>query len=190
VAFELFRGAFSADFYAFTFGTEDWFAYANVARIKTLLLEDIAAASPARLRAALAKGLEAAADGIGEFANWGEMHRLGLAHPLSFLPVVGSRYRFAEYPIGGSTDTLMKTAHGAVTGRHFARYGSNARHISDLSDIDANYFVVLGGQDGWINSANFLDQVPLWLEGKYVQVPLRPAAVKDRFPHVLELTPK
>ena len=32
--------------------------------------------------------------------------------------------------------------------RHFTRYGSNARHISDLSNIDRNYFVLLGGQDG------------------------------------------
>jgi penicillin amidase len=190
VAFELFRNAFSASFYEFTFGTQDWFAFANMARIKSLLIEDIEAAAPARIRAALRHGLTAAADGIDDFANWGEMHRLGLAHPLSFLPLVGSRFRFADHPIGGSTDTLMKTAHGAVEGRHFARYGSNARHISDLSDPDENYFVLLGGQDGWINAANFLDQVPLWLKGDYVRMPLRLKTVKERFPHVIELGPK
>lgn len=190
VALELFRKTFSAAFYEFTYGTEDWFAFANVARIKLILIEDVAAASPARIRSALAKGLKAATAGIDDFANWGEMHRLGLAHPLSFLPVVGSRYSFADHPIGGSTDTLMKTAHGSVEGRHFTRYGANARHISDLSDPDENYFVLLGGQDGWINSANFLDQVPLWLKGNYVRVPLRVETVRKRFPHVIELGPK
>lgn len=190
VAFELFRSAFSAAFYEFTYGTEDWFAFANVARIKSLLIEDIAAASTDRIKAALSEGLTTAAEGIGNFANWGEMHRLSLAHPLSLLPVVGSRYRFADYPVGGSTDTLMKTAHGSVKGRHYTRYGSNARHIADLSDPDANYFALLGGQDGWINSANYLDQVPLWLEGSYVRVPLRLESVKAQFRHVIELGSK
>jgi penicillin amidase len=188
VVFEMFRNGFSAAFYKFTYGTQDWFAFANVARIKSILIEDIEAAPRARIRAALERGLKTAADSIDEFANWGEMHRLGLAHPFGLMPLVGSRFRFADHPIGGSTDTLMKTAHGSVEGRHFARYGSNARHISDLSDPDANYFVLLGGQDGWINAANFLDQVPLWLKGRYVQVPLRLETVKAHFPHITRLS--
>jgi penicillin amidase len=83
----------------------------------------------------------------------------------------------------------MKTAHGAVEGRHPTRYGSNARHISDLSDPDRNWFVLLGGQDGWINSANSLDQSKLWLEGRYIQVPLRIESVRDRFRHKTVLAP-
>ena len=31
------------------------------------------------------------------------MHRLALRHPLAFLPVIGRRFEFADYPIGGST---------------------------------------------------------------------------------------
>jgi len=46
-----------------------------------------------------------------------------------------------------------------------------------------------GGQDGWLNSANFVDQVPLWLEGRYIEMPLREASVRARFRHVTELTP-
>ena len=190
VAFELFHKAFTAAFYEYSFGSEDWFAFANVARIKSLMLEDIETAPAARLGRALRTGLEAAAARLDDFANWGDMHRLGLAHPLSLLPIVGGRFRFADHPIGGSTDTLMKTAHGSVEGRHYSRYGSNARHISDLSDLDANYFLLLGGQDGWINSANFLDQVPLWLEGAHVRMPLRPESVRARFRHVIDLAPE
>ncbi len=69
----------------------------------------------------------------GEFADWGDMHRLRLAHPLALVPLIGERYRFDETPVGGSTDSLMKTAHGSTVERHFVRYGSDARHISDLS---------------------------------------------------------
>ena len=56
----------------------------------------------------------------------------------------------------------MKTAHGLVNRRHHSSLGSMARHVSDLSDPDANWFVLLGGQDGWFGAENFADQMPLW----------------------------
>ncbi len=189
-AFELFHRGFGAQFYQIAFGEADWAAFANVARIKSLMMEDIAGAAPEDLKASLEAGLAAAAEGLEKFSDWGQLHRLALAHPLAFLPLVGGRYRFTDLPIGGSTDTLMKTAHGGVSGRHTAHYGSNARHISDLSDPDANYFVLLGGQDGWLRSTTFLDQLPLWLEGDYIQLPLRPESVRARFPYRMELSPQ
>ena len=103
-------------------------------------------------------------------------------------PLIGGRYRYQDMAIGGSTDSLLKTAHGSTAERHFVRYGSNARHISDLSEADANWFVLLGGQDGWLNSANFADQVALWQSGDYVQVPLRLESVRRRFPHIMHLS--
>jgi penicillin amidase len=189
VAFEAFRKAFSAAFYELTYGAQDWAAFANVGRIKSLMMGDIARAGVDDLGPALERGLEAAAAALADFADWGALHRLSLAHPLGFLPVVGRRYRFAEAPVGGSTDTLMKSAHGLVDDRHNARYGSTARHISDMSDPDLNYFVLPGGQDGWINSSTFLDQLPLWREGRYIQMPLRMESVRVRFPHRVVLTP-
>jgi len=117
------------------------------------------------------------------------MHRLRMAHPLSNVPVIGSRYRFSDQPAAGSTATVMKTAHGLTNERHATRYGSQARHISDMADPDANYFVLLGGQDGWIKSANFLDQYELWREGRYIQMPLSLSTVRELFTHTMTLTP-
>ena len=189
VAFELFRDGFTESFYRVSFGDQDWAAFAGVGRIKALLLEDIEGANPKVLREALGAALARAAGRIGDFADWGEMHRLQLAHPLSNLPLVGSRYRFADYPAGGSSDTLMKTAHGTTSERHATRYGANARHISDLSDPDLNYFVLLGGQDGWINSTTFTDQVSLWRAGDYVKLPLRPEKARARARRSTSLRP-
>ena len=188
LAFELFRHTFTSDFYQSRFGEADWAAFANVGRIKALMLEDIERTPSRTLKGMLQDSLESTAARIDVFKTWGEMHRLGLAHPLAFLPVIGKRFRFADHPIGGSSDALMKTAHRTTDERHFARYGSNARHISDLTDMDRNYFVLLGGQDGWFNSANFLDQLPLWLSGEYVQMPLRMLEVTTRFRHKSELS--
>lgn len=189
VAFELMRFEFTSDFYQARFGESDWAAFAGVGRIKELLLEDIAAADAAQLAPMLKGSISRASARFDSFADWGDMHRLVLQHPLAFLPVVGGRFRFADVPVAGSSDTLMKTAHGLTNERHRTSYGANARHLSDMSDLDRNYFVILGGQDGWLNSGTFLDQVPLWRDGAYIRMPLRLDTVKAEFGHRMVLQP-
>jgi penicillin amidase len=83
----------------------------------------------------------------------------------------------------------MKTAHNSTDERHFTRYGQQARFVADLADPDANYFVLLGGQDGWLGSSTALDQLSLWQGGDYIQVPLRPESVRARFARRLLLEP-
>jgi penicillin amidase len=189
LAFELFRHAFTSEFYASTLGKSDGTVFAGVGRIKALLLEDIKRTDDKELSAVLRHSLAKAAGGLDRFRDWGDMHRLGLAHPLAFLKVIGKRFRFADHPAGGTTEALMKTAHRSTNKRHAATYGSNARHVSDLSDMDRNDFVLLGGQDGWINSSTFQDQVPLWRSGAYIQIPMRQHKMRARFRHKMELSP-
>ncbi len=187
VAFEQFRTGFVSRFYALLYGEEHGKSFASMRRGTALLDEDIAAADEATLREALAAGLRVAAEGLKSFAGWGDMHRIRLAHPLSRIPLIGGRYRFAEAGVGGSSETVMKTAHNTTAERHGVTYGSNARHISDMSDPDANWFVLLGGQDGWFNSSTMMDQWALWRSGDYVRVPLTPSEVRATFPHTLAL---
>jgi penicillin G amidase len=181
LAFELFYAAFKKRFAVIVVGERDAGTYAGIGRIKSLLIADIEQAGPEEVAGALQPALADAASAIKPFATWGDMHRLAISHPMGFLPVIGGRYRFADYPVGGSSHSIMKTAHSTTDERHNTRFGSNARHISDMSDMDRNYFVLLGGQDGWFKSANFLDQVPYWLSGKYVQVPMRLDVVRQAF---------
>ena len=75
----------------------------------------------------------------------------------------------------------MKTNASPSGEKHTARYGSQARHISDMGDIDENYFVLLGGQDGFMGSTTFVDQVDLWRAGDYIRMPLRPESVERDF---------
>jgi penicillin amidase len=189
LAFEFLRGAFLEAFYEYSFGAQDWAAYAGIDRTQRLITDDIANGRPEQFSAAFRAGLAAAAQALDDYRDWGDVHRMQLAHPLGMMPVLGSRYQFADFPVGGGSESLMKTAHGTVVGRHGVRYGSNARHISDLSDPDANFFVLLGGQDGWLNSSTFLDQVPLWRKGRYVRMPLRPESVRSAFPYRTILRP-
>ena len=103
---------------------------------------------------------------------WGEFHRIRLQHPFGNIPVLGRAFRFGELAASGSASTVAKTFSGLTDEVHSAAYGANSRHLSDLSDQDENYFVLLGGQDGFFGSANFLDQTELWQRGETLRVPL------------------
>lgn len=157
--------------------------------ITAFLLRDLDALTPARREAVLREAATAAAQDFAALGTWGEMHRLRVSHWLFNLPVVGGAFAYGDFPVGGSRETPMKTSHGLVTGRHAAAFGSMARHVSDMADPDANWFTLWGGQDGWLGSAAFADQVPLWLERRAIRIPLRPETVAAEFPRVTRLGP-
>lgn len=163
--------------------------YRAVWTTRQLMRNEIATLPEPKLRSVLDSALAATAPRFARLRDWGAMHRLRLRHLFAEVPLLGRRYVFAEFPVPGGNDTLHKTGHGMTRGRHFVGYGACARHISDLADPDDNRFVLLGGQDGWFGSANFLDQAELWRRGEYVTVPLRLETVRARFPHKTVLRP-
>ena len=123
------------------------------------------------------------------FATWGDMHYLQAGPVYANIPVLGRLFPAYRFGVGGSRQTLMKTNHGLVNESHKANFGSQSRHISDMSDPDANYFVLLGGQDGWLGSDNYADQIPLWRQRRYIQLPLTDAKVAELFVHSMQLQP-
>ncbi|MFP3942890.1 MAG: penicillin acylase family protein [Alphaproteobacteria bacterium] len=157
--------------------------------MRRLVDDAMAEVNDATLRALADTATQETVEVLAVHDTWGEIHRLRLNHPMAYVPVFGERFRFADLPGPGSSETLLKTAHIPTTRVHEAEYGSQARHISDLSDPDANYFVLAGGQDGWINSSTYLDQVDLWKKNKFVQMPLTEEKIKKQFPYVTRLMP-
>jgi penicillin amidase len=152
---------------------------------RALIAQHVAGAPEAVFTAAL----QETARVLRRYRTWGSVHRLALRHPLAMLPVVGRWFAGPSLPMAGGNDTVNKTGHGLVRGRHRVTFGSCARHVSDLSDPDANWFVLLGGQDGWLGSANLIDQTRLWREGKAITVPLRHEATRG-WPHQTRLQPQ
>jgi penicillin amidase len=185
LAFEVFVDAFGEAAH----GPADTALFAVDAKGYGLLAARIAEAEPAKIAAPMAEALTLAGEALAEYGSWGGMHRMALSHPLANLPVLGAKYRFAEWPVGGGKQTLMKTSHRAAKEEHDTAFGSQARHVSDLGDPDANWFALLGGQDGRIGSPAFMDQADLWRRGDYVQLPLRPDTVRAAFPHETVLRP-
>jgi penicillin G amidase len=125
--------------------------------------------------------LTVSAEASLKYATWGDMHRMIVQAQFASIPVIGSRYVFDDLPAQGSSETILKTDHETSAERHPARYGAQARHVSDLSDPDANWFVMLGGNDGWYNSSTFRDQVDAFQAGQSFKVPLKIETVRATF---------
>lgn len=189
IAFELFGRGFGDSLYREKFGDVDLTSLTDVIGSDFKVLADLANLDRAVLEPALKDALASAARRVDEYEDWGDAHRLQLFHPFAAIPLVGDSYLFGNYRIGGSTQTLMKAGHRRSGEQYAALYGASARFLSDLSDLDSNYFVLLGGQDGWFNSTTFLDQVPLWMNGRYIQLPLRLETVREHAARVIELSP-
>ena len=189
LAFQLFLYHLADGYYGEKLSEESSKSVLGSASLVELLCDDLSKEDRMKIRPFIQEALNAAAEDLPEFGNWGRMHRLKLNHFLGRIPIVGKRYRFVDLPASGGSTTLMKTAHKPTNLRHGAFYGSNARHVSDLSDPDTNWFLLLGGQDGRLGSRHLLDQVPLWVDREYIQAPLTPTSVKKTFRHRIELSP-
>lgn len=116
-----------------------------------------------------------------KYKNWGEMHRLKFGPPQSSIPIIGEKFLLLDIPIDGTSHSLNKSAHTFSDKIHRVSYGSNSRHIHDMGNINNNYFVLLGGQDGWTSSPHNYDQVELWVNGKYFKFPIEVEEVKKEF---------
>jgi len=155
---------------------------------RTLLAGTILALPDSQLQPMLTAALDRAQRLLRRHRRWGRLHRMRLAHHLAAVPVLGRRYSFGSYGSPGGNDTLNKTGHAPVRGRHNVTFGASARFLADMAEPDANRVALLGGQDGWLGSSTFLDQVPAWRAGAYVTLPLR-AETARRWPHHTVLTP-
>jgi penicillin amidase len=144
---------------------------------------------PETQRQALTTALAKAEDGRAHYQTWGAFHRLSVGHPLSGVPILGRFFVEGDYPAPGSRETVLKSSHRLQAKRHNASFGSQSRFIADLSNPNENYFILLGGEDGWLGSVTYTDQVPAFLRGEYIKLPLEMSEVKRIFTHQTTLAP-
>lgn len=159
--------------------------YEQWAFLSAHLPEELEALSEADRTQIVPLSLEAALRNAQHWQMWGNAHKIRLRHVLGFVPLLGKLFSSRSFPTAGSRETLMKNAHGFIRGFDEAAYGSQARHLSDLSDPDANFFTLLGGQDGWVGSLLVTDQINLWQTRQSVQMPLSSELIERLFPHLV-----
>ncbi len=101
VAFELFATHLTRAHFAARFDGKARDAMIGFSRARVMVTAAVEAAPAEQIVPMLRAALAAAGEKIGDFPTWGDMHRLRLAHPLAFIPLMGGRYRFAEFPARG-----------------------------------------------------------------------------------------
>jgi penicillin amidase len=164
------------------FRRRDRMAFSAVWTSRDLIVDGIIATPDQFLAPALHAAIRRADTALRRWKRWDRMHRVRLRHYLAVLPVIGSRFTYGDLAAEGGNGTLNKSGHLPARGRHTASYGASARFVADLADPDSNGVVLLGGQDGWLGSVNFLDQVEAWRRGAFVDLPLQ-AETARHWPH-------
>jgi len=105
---------------------------------------------------------------------WGEQHYLHMDHPLAAIPILQRIFGFArtDIPVGGTGVTPNVAGFGTdAEGRYRVAWGASQRHVSDMSE-EVGWFVVPGGQSGFPGGRHSADQLPMWLEGGLMPLPL------------------
>ena len=182
VVYELLLYYSAKEYYTAKYGKKLANRILGMDTLSELLISDLSS-DPNGAKDALYNALKKGWKRQARFASWGAMHRYNASHYFGMIPLIGKRYRFGNYPVDGSSNSLMKTAHTRGDKKHNASYGACSRFVTDIGDMDANYFVLLGGQDGWLGSPGLTNQIPLWQKGDYMRLPLRWEAIQARFPY-------
>lgn len=114
-------------------------------------------------------------------STWGDFHRIQIAHVLAKVPLFGRRLIYRELAADGSRNSLHKQSFIMGKKKGLVGFGANARHISNMADINENYFVLFGSQEGYLKYSEQTDQTRLWQRGDYIKMPLDLKEVAQRF---------
>ena len=148
---------------------------------KELLIDWIPSKQPKEIYQLVKNSLSKVNKTALAYPAWGDFTIHTQDTLLGRIPVIGSKFNLKSYPARGENDTLDKKGRDLNDKKAKVYYGSSARHISDMSNPDENYFVLNGGQDSWLMNENLGDQTALWVKGKYIKIPLRMEKVKQEF---------
>jgi len=99
--------------------------------------------------------------------RWGDLHRLRLSHPFNGSRQLARLLSLAPVPSGGDGVTINL---GFFSRSHPYAHtvGPSLRMIADLADGERTHIVILPGQSGHFLSPYYNDQLPLWLDGRYL----------------------
>ena len=124
--------------------------------------------------------------------RWGEAHLLQLDHLLAPVRALGGLLGFGrrDIPIAGDPYTVYAATHTGRFPPFAVRHGVSQRHVVDLADPDGSGgFILPGGQSGFPRSPHAFDQLPRWIEGGLVSLPLARSRVEARAVSQFRLVP-
>lgn len=121
---------------------------------------------------------------------WGRMHQVRYAHPLGSVRILSGFFNRGPFPVGGDGTTPNQTSYQPKLPPGLVQVVASYRQICDVGDWDATITVTTSGQSGHPFSRNYVDQIPMWLEGVYHAMPWTRPAVEQISKHKLVLAPE
>jgi penicillin amidase len=100
--------------------------------------------------------------------EWGKIHRVLFAHPLSKVKALDRSLNLSRgpYPAGGSFHTVSPFGYNP-NDPFIADHGASHRHIFDLSNWDNSFTVIPTGNSGIPTSKHYCDQTEMYISGDY-----------------------
>ncbi|MAZ48635.1 MAG: hypothetical protein CME65_08725 [Halobacteriovoraceae bacterium] len=148
---------------------------------KENLLKELRATKGEKIKNKLIKHSPEIKKFMRKFKSWGDFTRQSQKTIFGMIPLIGERYSYDSIPLSGNSDTINKYGRSLNLEVSEVSYGASARHISDLSSPDENYFIQNGGQDSWLMNENLADQAAMFKRGEYLKLPLTMDKVKKSF---------
>jgi penicillin amidase len=138
------------------------------------LMRELDDLSEETLREALEGALEILSGSCGpnpEDWDWGALHAAELRNPLGILKPLRGLLNRGPYPFGGDSNTVRLAGFrsGSPESPSFGPVttGPNYRFVVDTGDWNNAWSIVSPGQSGHPASANYDDQIELWLNVHY-----------------------
>lgn len=144
------------------------------------------------LYAALAQAVKMIRSELGDNArrwNWGRVHQVRYTHPLGSVRLFKSLFNRGPFPVGGDATTPNQTSYAPHFPLGFVQATASYRQIYDVGMWDQAKAVTTSGQSGHPMSANYADQITMWLEGVYHPMPWSREAVRTAAKNRIELLP-
>jgi penicillin G amidase len=120
--------------------------------------------------------------------RWGDLHRLGAAHPAAVTPLQRDLLDIPAAEHHGGTSTLAN-AHFGPPGTFNTRMGASYRVLADLAAPDTMRVVCWPGQSGHAGSPHYADQVATYLADGLYDLPWDDAALAAEQTGAVRLTP-
>jgi penicillin amidase len=99
--------------------------------------------------------------------QWGKIHRVIFAHPLSLQKPLDQVFDRGPFPIGGDTDTPCQTAIRPDDPYDNKAWAPSFRQIVDMGDLSRSVAIIPPGQSGQLGSPHYDDLIQPWLKGAY-----------------------
>jgi penicillin amidase len=111
---------------------------------------------------------------------WGRMHQVRYIHPMGSVRLLSGYFNRGPFPVGGDSTTPNQTYYAPELPPGLVQVVAGYRQIIEVGNWDAMQSITVTGQSGHPLSDNYVDQLPMWLDGMYHPMPWRREAVEAK----------